>query len=571
MFRKTILVFFLLLVFLEGFSTSCFTAEKDTLSIEKVLSKRPQEEQYCFDFADVVPAKIVDRINDEGTGLKNAFDIDFVIVVLPSLEKRELNEFAADLFSKWQIGKNTQGKKGLLILISMREQQIKTEVGYDLEEVYTDMYVGQVEREMLKEFLEQADWERGFLATIENFVERTYRAYKKGLAVKEITSSGKEDYCSGGAGAKIIFDFGAALKKPLPQTPQELRNYFTAQPAPELTFQRYMEFNAQNMSDYTLDIFSEDSKVFFSYWRTSSGQRRAEAEANSGKSYILKTSGRFAVLMAPADSSIDDFICQCPYFFVLSEKGWQVDINAMSRSLIMGGPTWHFLSLAHPYMFAFKNYVIKMNRYYPLEGQKAFLGLTYSLWDNHNNGFQVSPEWDSPAKKAGIEDGDILISAAGEKITQNYQDWEIMKRYNPGDTIEIVIARNNKKIKLQAVLEEMKSYLDEFPFVRKAGDPWTGLYFGYSQPYERDIEDVQLSVLSVVKNSPADKAGFKSGDLIYSVPSSQDQHVGFYDYKELLKRVKPKDKVKFKILRNLKERIELELEIGSYSSEKEGI
>lgn len=79
------------------------------------------------------------------------------------------------------------------------------------------------------------------------------------------------------------------------------------------------------------------------------------------------------------------------------KKGWQVDINAMSRSLIMGGPAWHFLSLAHPYMFAFKNYVIKMNRYYPWEGQKAFLGLSYSLCKKRGRSLDRIVFWLFPA------------------------------------------------------------------------------------------------------------------------------------------------------------------------------
>ena len=449
----------LIVCLLVNFAIICFAED---------FADRPQEQEYCFDFSKVVPSEIVQRINLEGAGLKKTFDIDFVIVVIPSLEGRPVTEYAADLFSRWQIGKDTQGKKGILILIAMKEQRIKIEVGYDLEQVYTDMYIGQVEREMLKEFLGQADWERGFLSTIENFVERTYRVYKKGLNVREISSDGKEEYFSGGAGAKTVFDFGAALNKPLPETPQELREYFGAQPTPELAFQRYMEFNARDMSDHTVDLFSESSKDFFSHWRTSSGQRRAEVEANSGKPYITKVKDGFAVLMAPADIGINEFICQCPYFFVKTEKGWQVDINTMSRSLMMGGPSWHFLTFAHPYMFAFKDYLIKMNRYYPLSSQKAFLGLTYSLWENQSEGFKIIPERDSPAEKSGIDEGDILISIDGEKITQAYQDWEMMKKYNPGDTVTVVVNRGGKKINIKAVLEEAKSYLDEFPYVRIA-------------------------------------------------------------------------------------------------------
>jgi len=142
---------------------------------EPVPKKRPEPDKYCFDFVGVLPQELIREINTQGNGLKRAYDIDFVVAIVPSLGKKDIVEYTADLFSMWKIGKSTQGSKGILILIAMKEQQIKIEVGYDLEEIYTDSYVGQVEREMLKEFLEQADWERGFLATIENFAGRAYR------------------------------------------------------------------------------------------------------------------------------------------------------------------------------------------------------------------------------------------------------------------------------------------------------------------------------------------------------------------------------------------------------------
>ncbi len=537
---------------------------------QKIPNERPGEKQYCFDFAGALPFELVNRINREGAGLRNAFDIDFVVVIVPSLQGDDVVAYSADLFSDWKIGKSTQGKKGILILISMADERIKIEVGYDLEHIYTDLYIGQVEREMLGEFLEQADWERGFLATMENFVERTYRMYKKGDDTREVFERIEEDYYSGGAGATTRFDFGGALKKPLPQTSQELKEYFGAQPTPQQAHQRYMEFNARNMSDYTVDLFSEDSQIFFSHWRTSSGQRRSEAQAEDGLARTVKQKGRFAVVMSGSETSINDFICQCPYFFVRTGKGWQIDINAMGRSLIMGGPTWHFLSMGHPYMFAFEDYVIKTNRYYPLDGQKAFLGLTYSLWDKGQGGFKITPEWNSPAKKAGIKDKDILISIDGIKITEPYQDWEMMGNYNPGDVVEVAVKRNGKKKKIRVKLEEPRSYTDQFPYKRREGESWIGLYLGYSQPYERKIEDVQLSVLYVVENSPAEKAGFKARDLIYYVPGSRDRHVGIFDYNQLLKRHKPSDRVKFKVLRDLKERKKIIVEIGSYSQDKEG-
>ncbi|RKY82813.1 hypothetical protein DRQ11_13975, partial [candidate division KSB1 bacterium] len=185
-----------------------------------ISPKRPRIDKYCFDFAKVLDRDLVREINIQGQALKNTFDIDFVVVIVPSLDGRDIVEYTAELFSNWKIGKNTKGRKGLLILIALKEQKVKIEVGYDLEHIFTDLYVAQVEREMLKEFLEQADWQKGFLATIENFVERIYKMYEKGQDVREVSSEIKIEYYSGGAGAQTVFDFGKALRTPPPQTSQ---------------------------------------------------------------------------------------------------------------------------------------------------------------------------------------------------------------------------------------------------------------------------------------------------------------------------------------------------------------
>lgn len=557
-------IFFIIILFYLTMFGFCFSQTDIPLV-------RPNIEQYCFDFTEVLHYNLIHEINVQGEGLKRHFDIDFVVVIIPSLNGKDIVEYSADLFSRWEIGKDTAGKKGLLILIAQKEQQIKIEVGYDLEEAYTDLYIAQVEREMLKEFLEQADWERGFLATIENLVERTCRMFKKGVDVREITSRGGGEYYSGGAGAKNVFDFGAALNKPIPATPQELREYFSSQPTPELAFERYMEFNAKDMSDYTVDLFSDLSKEFFSHWRTSSGQRRSEAEASSGQPYIVMTRGKYAVVMFPCNGDIEEIICHCPYFLIHTKKGWQIDIHTMGRSIIFGGPTWHFLSISHPYMFAFKDYLIKTNRLYPLEGQTAFLGINYLRYNDKAKGYEINPEWGSPAEAAGILENDILISIAGVTITEAYQDWQMMKKYNPGDTVEVVISRGGKKEKIKVILEEVKSFLDDFPWTRNEGDAWLGLYLGYSQPYERDIVESYLAVVSVAEGSPGQRAGFKDGDLIIYIPEMENDYACMSDFINILKQTKPGDKLKFKVLRNLSEKLEITVEVGEYSQGKEGL
>ena len=526
--------------------------------------KRPSHDKYCFDYTETLPSKLVHRINMEGGGLNRNLDMDLVVVITPTIADRSIEDVAVKLFTGWEIGKSTAGKKGLLILIAKKEQKIKMEVGYDLEGVFTDAYIGLVERDMLKEFLEQSDWDRGFMSTIENMVERIFgKGYYE--EVRHKSSPKKEiGYYSQGAGAKTTFDLGAALQRPQPQTTKEFKEFYGAQPTVERAFECYI---TKNNTDYEIDLFTDESRQFFRNWRTSSGQRRAEREAANGKQYIIKQRGKYAVLMAPFNTPINDFVRQnnCPYYFRRGEKGWQVDINAMSRSIIMGPVSWHFLTKTHPYMFAFEDYYLMGNRAFPKQGQKAYIGLNYSWMKKAAEGFYVFTEGDSPAEKAGIQEDDILLLIDGMKITTMYQDWDMMMQYLPGDVVTLEILRNGRRKSVRVKLEKPKSIMEDDDFYRREErEPWCGFYFGYSQPYERDIEDVQLSVVDVVAGSPAERAEFKPVDLIYKIEGVAEKHIGVGQYEQKLKTVRPGDTLKFHVLRDLKERLVLEVVVGEY-------
>ncbi len=569
MFKKTILIIiFLTAVFLINVDGFCASV-KPAFDFQNIPQKRPKPEEYCFDYDKVLSEDAVKEINEQGDSLKRNFDIDFVVLIVPDLQERDIVEYTADLFSKWEIGQSTQGKKGILILIARKEQKIKIEIGYDLEGIYTDMYVGQVEREILKEFLEQADWERGFLAAIESFL---FRIFHKGLAeeIKGISSPDKDlNYYSQGAGAANVFDFGAALKRPLPDNYAQLKTYFSAQPTPELAFERYMELCAKEVKhNNDLTLFTELSNEFWKGWKHTSGQSKVEAQEISGRPYYIKQKDNHAVVFFPATDP-KDLKKSCLYFLSRSASGWQVDINTMTRSLRCVGPGWWTVQdIFQPYSeIIMEDYNLVngfLKSWNDQSGYNHYYILDSYFYDEKEPGVHLggSEKYES---LSNLRRGDSILSVNREKIRNAKQLWDILDNTTAGEEYTFTLLRNGKQM---TVKEKFISNPDGFELFRpclKTPRRWLGVYMVQSLDSEwrhtmklRDQGKFEHSslcaILEVYPGSPADKAGLKPNDLIVDYGVDDDNgEIMPYDVIKCLYQTKPGETMELTILRDLKD------------------
>ncbi len=63
----------------------------------------------------------------------------------------------------------------------------------------------------------------------------------------------------------------------------------------------------------------------------------------------------------------------------------------------------------------------------------------------------------SPAEKAGIREGDIIVEFGGQQIQNVYDYTYRLQQHKPGDVVTVVVLRENKRTSLQVTLEKRAS------------------------------------------------------------------------------------------------------------------
>lgn len=59
----------------------------------------------------------------------------------------------------------------------------------------------------------------------------------------------------------------------------------------------------------------------------------------------------------------------------------------------------------------------------------------------------------SPASKAGLRAGDVIIRFGNQKVESIYDYMDALNRYRPGDTVTVVVLRNGEEVELRLTLE----------------------------------------------------------------------------------------------------------------------
>lgn len=147
----------------------------------------------------------------------------------------------------------------------------------------------------------------------------------------------------------------------------------------------------------------------------------------------------------------------------------------------------------------------------------------------------------SPAEKAGIQEGDIILKFDGKDI-KDRQDLQ-MKVANTavGKKVNVVVWRNNKEVSLTLITGEMPS--DEELARLEKKEQWRGMKVASITPDIKErlgLKDSEgVVVISVETGSPAEEAGITEGTVIKEIDGKRIKNIS--EYTNVVKDI-PKDR-----------------------------
>ena len=137
---------------------------------------KPTSNFYVGDFADILSEETEQTIMNTSVPLAEATGAQIVVVTVDSLEGKDIESYAYDLFKDWGIG-DAKKNNGLLLLIAYDDHRSRIEVGYGLEGALNDAKTGRIQDDYLIGNFQAGDYDAGVVGTYLKLAEEVYKEY----------------------------------------------------------------------------------------------------------------------------------------------------------------------------------------------------------------------------------------------------------------------------------------------------------------------------------------------------------------------------------------------------------
>jgi len=133
------------------------------LSVDvRAQSPLPKLTESVNDFADVITLPYEKRMGNIAKELTDKTGVALVIVTMHELGGADPNEYAHRLYNAWGLGK-TGEDRGVLILVSVREQKMRIRAGTGLKAILSARQIGEIQDRFAAPLLKQNNYDDGLL------------------------------------------------------------------------------------------------------------------------------------------------------------------------------------------------------------------------------------------------------------------------------------------------------------------------------------------------------------------------------------------------------------------------
>ncbi|MBN2644987.1 MAG: TPM domain-containing protein [Desulfuromonadaceae bacterium] len=302
------------------------------------------------DPAGVLTAEACQRLIDQAQSLLVTQHIALQLFISDT-PVGDIDQLAVERFNQARLGAQTGGARGVLLVFDPCSEQVRMEIGYDLESVFTDLFIARIEQDQMAPFFAAGRVADGIEATMELLVSQVLAQEPDPVAVGSRPMA--DAALSGGGGARSRVPVGSGLPEKAPVADGES---FSAQATPLATLACYRLSLQRHIKDPNLGIYTPETKRFFAQWLVTDAQQD-NALRDLERCWALAEvkeddSGTLAVIRFPVDQR-----SSAPYLLRRSPEGWQLDFATMNRVLGFNQRNqWRMRAFDHPFLFAFADW-----------------------------------------------------------------------------------------------------------------------------------------------------------------------------------------------------------------------
>lgn len=160
--KKIFFIFLFLIISVNGY---CKTLDNLVLK------------DYVTDLSNKLSTDEINKLNEKLKDFYLLSSNQIAILLIPSLEGKEIEDFSIDIARRSGIG-TKEHSNGILITIAMKERKTRIEVGYGLEGAYPDIYAKRA-LDDAKVFFKKGNFYDGLNYITNDIIDKTSKEYSK--------------------------------------------------------------------------------------------------------------------------------------------------------------------------------------------------------------------------------------------------------------------------------------------------------------------------------------------------------------------------------------------------------